>query len=132
MSSAVGPNAELWLLETALVLTGSGLAFNTGPAVGLAMSAVPVARSGLSSGVVNLARLVGITVGIAVMGNVLALVGDDGRCDPQRHRHEALNSPCREVDCELTGSGRAVLVDVGIELRSSRRPVVRYGIDWTD
>jgi MFS family permease len=80
--AAVGPNAELWLLETALVLTGAGLAFNTGPAVGLAMSAVPVARAGLASGVVNLARLVGITVGIAVMGTVLALVSGDATTGP--------------------------------------------------
>ncbi len=73
--AAVGAQAELWLLETAFVLAGAGLAFNTGPAVGLAMAAAPVARAGLASGVVNLARLVGITVGVAVMGTVLAWVG---------------------------------------------------------
>ena len=70
--AAVGPLAGLWLVETAFVLAGAGLAFNTGPAVGLAMAATPVARAGLASGVVNLARLVGITVGVAVMGSVLA------------------------------------------------------------
>jgi EmrB/QacA subfamily drug resistance transporter len=80
--AAVGPDAESWLLETAFVLTGAGLAFNTGPAVGLAMAAVPVARAGLASGVVNLARLVGITVGIAIMGTVLALVSGDASVGP--------------------------------------------------
>jgi EmrB/QacA subfamily drug resistance transporter len=71
----VGPGAELWLLELAFVLAGAGLALNTGPAVGMAMAAVPISRAGMTSGLVNLARLVGITVGVAVMGTVLALMG---------------------------------------------------------
>jgi EmrB/QacA subfamily drug resistance transporter len=73
--AAAGPQALLWLLELSFVLAGAGLALNTGPAVGLAMAAVPVQRSGLASGVVNLARLTGITVGIAVLGTVLAVTG---------------------------------------------------------
>jgi EmrB/QacA subfamily drug resistance transporter len=75
--AAVGPDAPLWALEVALILTGAGLAFNTGPAVAMAMAAVSVDRAGLASGVVNLARLVGITMGIAVMGTVLAVVSGD-------------------------------------------------------
>jgi hypothetical protein len=42
------------------------------------MSAVPLQRAGLASGVVNLARLVGITVGVAVLGSALAAVGGTG------------------------------------------------------
>jgi hypothetical protein len=57
------------------VLAGAGLALTTGPAVGLAMSAVPVQRAGLGAGVVNLARLVGITVGVAVLGSTMAAIG---------------------------------------------------------
>ena len=72
--AAVGPHADLWLLETSLLLAGAGLALNTGPAVGLAMSATPIARTGLASGVVNLARLVGITVGVAVLGSAMAAI----------------------------------------------------------
>jgi EmrB/QacA subfamily drug resistance transporter len=70
-----GPHAAIGLLEVGFVLTGAGLALNTGPAVGLAMSAMPLARAGLASGVVNLARLVGITVGVAALGTVMALAG---------------------------------------------------------
>jgi predicted MFS family arabinose efflux permease len=73
--AAAGPRADIGLLEAGFVLTGAGLAFNTGPAVGLAMSAMPPARAGLASGVVNLARLVGITVGVAALGTVMALQG---------------------------------------------------------
>ena len=75
--AGVGPDADMWLLELALLLAGAGLALNTGPAVGLAMSAIPVQRAGLASGVVNLARLVGITVGVAVLGSAMAAIGGD-------------------------------------------------------
>jgi DNA-binding transcriptional ArsR family regulator len=74
-------------------------------------------------------------LGVAIMGSLLerdVLVGGDGRYDPQRDRHDALSSPGREVNYELTESGQAYLVDVGIELPSGRRPVVRYCIDWTE
>lgn len=73
--AGAGPHADVWLLVLAFVVAGAGLAFNTGPAVGLAMAAVPVRRAGLCSGVVNLARLVGITVGVAVLGSAMAAAG---------------------------------------------------------
>jgi EmrB/QacA subfamily drug resistance transporter len=73
--AAVGPQADVWLIEASFVLAGAGLALTTGPAVGLAMSSVPVQRAGLASGVVNLARLVGITVGVAVLGSAMAAIG---------------------------------------------------------
>jgi MFS family permease len=73
--AAAGPQADVWLIELSFVLAGAGLALNTGPAVGLAMSAVPMQRAGLASGVVNLARLVGITVGVAVLGSAMAAIG---------------------------------------------------------
>jgi MFS family permease len=75
--AGVGPHANVWLLELSLFLAGVGLALNTGPAVSLAMSTVPVQRTGLASGVVNLARLVGITVGVAVLGSAMAAIGGD-------------------------------------------------------
>ncbi|MGX9790673.1 MFS transporter [Mycobacterium sp. MMS18-G62] len=73
--AAAGPQADVWLLELSFVLAGAGLALNTGPAVGLAMSSVPLQRAGLASGVVNLARLVGITVGVAVLGSAFGVIG---------------------------------------------------------
>jgi hypothetical protein len=75
--AAVGTHANVWLLELSLLLAGVGLALNTGPAVSLAMSTVPAQRTGLASGVVNLARLVGITVGVAVLGSAMAAIGGD-------------------------------------------------------
>lgn len=76
--AAAGPHGSSWLLEASFVLAGAGLALNTGPAVALAMSAIPVRQAGLAAGVVNLARLLGISVGVAVLGSALAAVGGDG------------------------------------------------------
>lgn len=70
--AAVGPDAHILLLATTFVLVGAGLAFNTGPAVTVVLSAVPIERSGLAAGLANLARLLGVTMGIAVVGTVLA------------------------------------------------------------
>jgi EmrB/QacA subfamily drug resistance transporter len=73
--AAAGPQAAVYLIVLSFVLAGAGLALTTGPAVGLAMAAVPLQRAGLGSGVVNLARLVGITVGVAVLGSAMAAIG---------------------------------------------------------
>lgn len=73
--AAVGPDADIRILVATFVVVGAGLAFNTGPAVTMVLSAVPVQRSGLASGLANLARLIGVTIGIAVVGTVLASAG---------------------------------------------------------
>jgi len=74
-------------------------------------------------------------LGVQIMGSLLdrgVLVGGDGRYDPQRDNHDSLSSPGHEIHYELTDSGREFLVAVGIELPSSRRPLVRYCVDWTE
>ncbi|OMC29688.1 arabinose ABC transporter permease [Mycobacterium sp. GA-1841] len=73
--AGAGPLGDVGWLEASFVLAGAGLALNTGPAVTLAMDAIPPGRTGLAAGVVNLARLLGITVGVAVLGNAMTIVG---------------------------------------------------------
>ena len=73
--AAAGPLGAIGWLELSFVLAGAGLALNTGPAVTLAMDAIPLGRAGLAAGVVNLARLLGITVGVAVLGSAMTVVG---------------------------------------------------------
>ncbi|MGV0808477.1 MFS transporter [Mycolicibacterium setense] len=73
--ATAGPLGPIEWLELSFVLAGAGLALNTGPAVTLAMEAIPPARTGLAAGVVNLARLLGITVGVAVLGSAMTVVG---------------------------------------------------------
>lgn len=58
-----------------LALTGLGMGFATGPLMGVAVGAVPVARSGTASALVNVARMAGATIGVALLGAVFAVAG---------------------------------------------------------
>lgn len=80
--AALGAHANLLLLELAFMVIGLGLALNTGPVVAVAVSAVDADRAGLASGVANLARMFGAALGVAVMGTVLAVVGDGAHSGP--------------------------------------------------
>jgi DNA-binding transcriptional ArsR family regulator len=74
-------------------------------------------------------------LGVAVMGSLLergALVGGDGRYDPQRDGHDSLSKPGHDLHYELTETGRDFLIDVGIEMPTGKRPLVRYCVDWTE
>jgi MFS family permease len=75
--AVVGGDANLALIEVAFVIVGIGLALNTGPVVGVAVSAVSAERAGLASGIANLARMFGATLGVAVQGTVLAAISHD-------------------------------------------------------
>ena len=52
---------------------GCGLGLNVGPMNAVAVASVPVARSGTASGLVNTARMIGATLGVAVLGAVFAM-----------------------------------------------------------
>jgi MFS transporter, DHA2 family, methylenomycin A resistance protein len=73
MLALIPLNDSLWLIETALLVIGCGLGLNTGPVNAVAVANVPAARSGTASGLVNTARMVGATLGIAVLGAVFAM-----------------------------------------------------------
>jgi len=63
---------NLLLIDIALVILGCGLGLNTGPVNAVAVATVSAARSGTASGLVNTARMVGATMGVAVLGAVFA------------------------------------------------------------
>lgn len=65
----------LWLAEAGLVLTGCGMGLNTGPLFGVAVGSVPAARSGSAASLINVARMVGATLGVAVLGSAFAMAG---------------------------------------------------------
>jgi MFS transporter, DHA2 family, methylenomycin A resistance protein len=48
----------------------------TGPLFAVAVGAVSSARSGTAAAVINVARMVGATIGVAILGSVYALLGD--------------------------------------------------------
>jgi MFS transporter, DHA2 family, methylenomycin A resistance protein len=73
MLALIPLNDSLALIETALFTIGCGLGLNAGPMNAVAVANVPVARSGTASGLVNTARMVGATLGVAVLGAVFAM-----------------------------------------------------------
>lgn len=64
----------IWLAEVGLVLAGLGMGMNTGPLMGVAVAAVPATRSGTASALINVARMVGATLGVAALGALYAVL----------------------------------------------------------
>jgi MFS family permease len=56
----------------ALVALGLALGLQTGPLMAVAVASVEPERSGMASGLINVARLLGATMGVAVLGSVFA------------------------------------------------------------
>ncbi|MBS0525295.1 MAG: MFS transporter [Proteobacteria bacterium] len=68
-------HASIVFDEVGLVLTGLGMGIATGPLMAAAVGAVEPARSGTASALINVARMAGATIGVAVLGAVYALAG---------------------------------------------------------
>jgi DNA-binding transcriptional ArsR family regulator len=75
---------------------------------------------------------------VALMGALLdrgILAGDDGRFHPERAHEDRLSAPGRDIDYRLTAHGEAALERFGIDvegLRATRRPLIRYCLDWSE
>jgi DHA2 family methylenomycin A resistance protein-like MFS transporter len=61
--------------EAGLVLTGLGMGLNTGPLMSVAVESVSPARAGTASALINVARMAGATLGVAVLGAMFAAWG---------------------------------------------------------
>jgi MFS family permease len=76
----------LWAVEGALLVIGIGLGLITAPVQNVAVASVPAARAGTASGLVNTARMVGATLGVAVLGLLFAIHASGGQVDPASFR----------------------------------------------
>jgi len=70
--AAIDEGTSLVLIELALLVVGVGLGLNTAPVNGVAIAALPPARSGTASGMLNTTRMVGATLGVAILGALFA------------------------------------------------------------
>jgi EmrB/QacA subfamily drug resistance transporter len=68
----VGLHSNFWTLLPQLLVGGVGMAMTMSPMTSAAMGAVPVDKAGVGSGVLNSFRQVGGSLGIAVMGAIVA------------------------------------------------------------
>nr|WP_255587263.1 MFS transporter [Hephaestia mangrovi] len=66
---------SLVVTEIGLALTGFGMGLATGPLMGAAVGAVESARSGTAAALINVARIAGATIGVAILGTVFAIGG---------------------------------------------------------
>ncbi len=70
--STLGANATFWEIFPGLIIGGVGMGSTMTPTTAAAMSAVPVDKAGVGSAVLNSMRQVGGSLGIAVMGAIVA------------------------------------------------------------
>jgi EmrB/QacA subfamily drug resistance transporter len=83
--SRLGLDSGFWDIFPGLIVGGLGMALVMTPMTAAALGSVPVAKSGVGSGVLNTFRQVGGALGIAVMGAIVASYIDldaAGRPDP--------------------------------------------------
>jgi DNA-binding transcriptional ArsR family regulator len=74
-------------------------------------------------------------LGVGLMQSMLErrfLRGGDGKFDSDGAAADRPSEFGRDVDYQLTGSGRDFLYDLGVRLPGGRRPLVRYCVDWTE
>jgi len=70
--SGLGTESSWWRLLPGMLIGGFGMAMTMTPMTAAALGAVPVAKAGVGSGVLNTFRQVGLAMGIALMGAILA------------------------------------------------------------
>src|ERR687892_1180244 len=79
--SRLGVDASFWNLLPGFLVGGVGMAMTMTPSAAAATRSVPVDKAGVGSAVLNAARQVGGSMGIAVMGAIMA--GEVGGARPQ-------------------------------------------------
>jgi MFS transporter, DHA2 family, methylenomycin A resistance protein len=70
-------------LLPSLAVIGLALGLQTGPLMAVAVASVPPARAGMASGLVNVGRMLGATLGVAVLGSVFAVASRGGQTGDQ-------------------------------------------------
>src|SRR6188508_1406509 len=98
--SRLGVDATFWNLLPALMIGGVGMALTMTPSAAAATRSVPVDKAGVGSAVLNSARQVGGTMGVAIMGAIMA----------------SQAGGVRSVDAFMDGFQTALLVAAGIAI----------------
>jgi MFS family permease len=98
------------LVAAALCVAGGGLGLNTAAVNSVAVSNAPRERSGTASGLFNTARLVGATLGVAILGAVFAhYVGQGASAEgfvPRWRLAVARSSPERSWHCDSSEASK--------------------------
>jgi DHA2 family methylenomycin A resistance protein-like MFS transporter len=68
--AATQAGSPMLLAQAGLVAAGIGMGLNTGPLYGIAVGSVGRRRSGTAAALINVARMTGATLGVALLGTV--------------------------------------------------------------
>jgi predicted MFS family arabinose efflux permease len=79
----LGVDSSWWDIVPGLVVGGLGMAITMAPTTAAAMASVPVDKAGVGSAVINSMRQVGGSLGIAIMGALLATSVSVAPLDPR-------------------------------------------------
>jgi hypothetical protein len=69
---------DITLAEFGLAITGLGLGLAAGPLSAMAVGDVAAARAGTAAALINVARISGATIGVAMLGALYAAAGGGG------------------------------------------------------
>ena len=97
-----------WEILPGLVVGGLGMAMTMTPMTSAALGSVPVAKSGVGSGVLNTSRQIGGALGIAVMGAIVTT-----------EMTSALESGATKPEAFVEGFSTALLVGAGVALAAA-------------
>jgi hypothetical protein len=114
-----------WDIVPGLVVAGLGMAITMAPTTAAAMSSVPVDKAGVGSAVINSMRQVGGSLGIAIMGALVATSVSVAPLDPRYAEqfvpgyHRAL-----EVGAAILLAGAVIAVTTVGKTRPAEQPAV--------
>ena len=112
-------SSDFWTLLPAMLLGGVGMAMTMSPMTAAAMGSVPVDKAGVGSGVLNSFRQVGGSLGIALMGAILA----------SYLHHNAEDDPLAAAQDYVNGMHAALAVSAAISFARARSSAVVDGAD---
>ena len=76
--STVSSSTSYWQIALQMVLVGTGVGLTSAPATASIMSVVPLAKAGAGSAINDTTRLIGATLGVAIIGSVYASLYTSG------------------------------------------------------
>jgi len=113
--SQLGLETTFWTLLPAMLIGGVGMSMTLTPSAAAATRAVPVEKAGVGAAVLNAFRQVGGSVGIALMGAIMASAAG-GQANAERLRSGGAAARQLFVDGFMRGFERSLLVAAGIAL----------------
>jgi EmrB/QacA subfamily drug resistance transporter len=123
-------DSSFWNIVPGLLLGGFGMAITMAPTTAAAMGSVPVDKAGVGSAVINSMRQVGGSLGIAIMGTLIATQVTVGQLNP-RYPAEFVDGYHRALQLGaailLAGAILAVLT-VGRERRAKPEAVAEHDL----